>query len=135
MSKDITTAGPSRRQIAKGAAWAVPAVTVAALAASPNYCETPTVTVEGVCPPLIGADTRSVYFRVTNTGDCIIRSGLAFNLTQTGLVGLTVDHLTTIQVDAAVIFDSPTAGIIQRDIPAGGLWRSSSSPMSSWTPT
>lgn len=39
MSKDITTAGPSRRSIAKGAAWAVPAVSVAAaapsLAASP----------------------------------------------------------------------------------------------------
>ena len=39
VSKDITTAGPSRRQIAKGAAWAVPAVSVAAaapaLAASP----------------------------------------------------------------------------------------------------
>lgn len=44
MSKDIITAGPSRRSIAKGAAWAVPAVSVAAAAPSlsaspPEECE------------------------------------------------------------------------------------------------
>lgn len=42
MTQDITTTGPSRRSIAKGAAWAVPAVSVAAaapsLAASPTDC-------------------------------------------------------------------------------------------------
>ncbi|MDN5717714.1 MAG: hypothetical protein L0G89_10830 [Janibacter sp.] len=124
MSKDLTTSGPSRRSIAKGAAWAVPAVSVAAaapsLAASPNFCETVDVTVARVCPPLIGADTRSVYFTVTNDGDCTIRSGLAFTLSQTGLVGLDVGHLNSIQVDAGVLFTSATAGNINRDIPAGG---------------
>lgn len=123
MSKDITTAGPSRRSIAKGAAWAVPAVSVAAaapaLAASPNYCETVDVTVARVCPPIIGADTRSVYFTVTNNGDCVIPSGLAFTLSQTGLVDLEVGHLNSIQVDAGVLFSSPTAGAINRDIAAG----------------
>lgn len=54
MTQDITTTGPSRRSIAKGAAWAVPAVSVAAAAPSlaassseeecePQTCATPLV--------------------------------------------------------------------------------------------
>lgn len=41
VSKDITTAGPSRRSIAKGAAWAVPAISVAA--AAPSLAASPVV--------------------------------------------------------------------------------------------
>ncbi|MGO1167461.1 MAG: hypothetical protein ACTMHL_12700 [Janibacter sp.] len=118
MTPEITS--PSRRQIAKGAAWAVPAVSLAAaapsLAASPNYCDTPTVAVAGVCPPVLGADTRNVYFTVTNTGDCTIESGLPFTLDTDGLVNLSVGHLNDIQVDAGVLFTNANSGQINRDI-------------------
>lgn len=120
VTQDITTTGPSRRSIAKGAAWAVPAVSVAAaapsLAASPDHCDTPTVAVQGVCPPRIGADTRSVYFTVTNTGDCTIELGLPFTLDTDGLVGLSVGHLNNIQVDVGVVFPNENSGQINRDI-------------------
>nr|WP_257909848.1 hypothetical protein [Janibacter limosus] len=124
MSKDITTSGPSRRSIAKGAARAVPAVSVAAaapaLAASPCAAGAESVTIEGKCPPLIGVNTRKPYFLLTNTGSCDIPSGPAFTLSTTGLVGLTADILDSIRVDAAVIFSSESGGTIERGIPAGG---------------
>jgi hypothetical protein len=126
VSKDITTSGPSRRSIAKGAAWAVPAVSVAAaapaLAASPNYCTTNSLTVEAVCPPVLSVltETRNVYFTVTNTGACTIKSGLTFTLTYGGLVNVQLAQLNAIQLDAAVLFTSDTTGQINRDIPAGG---------------
>lgn len=112
MTQDITTTGPSRRQIAKGAAWAVPAVSVAAaapaLAASPSSCEPGTLNVAAVCPPIIGLNTRNIYFTVSNPAgsDCEIPAGTALSLNLAGLVGLNVSLLNGINAD--VLFSDPS---------------------------
>lgn len=95
MSKDITTAGPSRRQIAKGAAWAVPAVTVAAaapaLAASPLPVCGPGALVVSVenCDglTLLGQPPR---FRITNPSEsgCTLPSGTPVELSGSGVAGV-----------------------------------------------
>ncbi|WP_114202818.1 hypothetical protein [Janibacter anophelis] len=128
MSKDITTSGPSRRSIAKGAAWAVPAVSVAAaapvLAASPTYCETLDFSVRAVCPPtdidLLDGNSESLYFVITNEGDCTVRAGQTFTLDTTGLANVSVEGLNAIQVDAVVFGSDGTTGTIGTDIAPGG---------------
>lgn len=91
MTQDITTTGPSRRSIAKGAAWAVPAVSVAAaapsLAASPLDCTDPVnwqnnISIDSGC--LISAVGANVFsgWRLTNTatapGGCAIPTTATF---------------------------------------------------------
>lgn len=128
MSKDITTSGPSRRSIAKGAAWAVPAVSVAAaapsLAASTAYCETLDFSVRAVCPPtdidLLDGNSESLYFVIKNNGDCTVRAGQQFTLNTTGLANVSVEGLNAIQVDAVVFGSDGKTGTIGTDIAPGG---------------
>lgn len=112
VSKDITTAGPSRRQIAKGAAWAVPAVSVAAaapaLAASPvTACAPGTLQIVANCPPVLS--TQSLNFTLTNPAGsgCEIPIGTPVDITVSGLIGLTVEEL--VSVNAGVLFQSGTS--------------------------
>lgn len=93
MTQDITTTGPSRRSIAKGAAWAVPAVSVAAaapsLAASPpeEECD------DCVVPVLTVAATS--FIRLTNPGRVTVAGGLTFSLNGcTGLVSAGLARIT-----------------------------------------
>ena len=72
MTQDITTTGPSRRSIAKGAAWAVPAVTVAAAAPSlaasteppcaPQTCATPVLSAVQLIATRSARDTSTLTF-------------------------------------------------------------------------
>ncbi|NYF97636.1 hypothetical protein [Janibacter cremeus] len=127
MTSEITS--PSRRSVAKGAAWAVPAVAVAAaapsLAASTNYCGTsPGFTVEAVCPPIdidvLDGNSDSLYFEITNSSnDCTVEAGQTFTLASTNFVGATVEGLNALQVDAVVFGDDMQTGTIGRDIPPG----------------
>ena len=79
MTLDITH--PSRRSVAKGAAWAVPAVAVAAaaptLAASSELCTgTADFSVRAECPPtdidLLDGNSESLYFVIDNESDCTV---------------------------------------------------------------
>ena len=117
MTRDATT--PSRRNVAKGAAWAVPAVAVAAAAPTLAASCEPSLSLSAVWPPIIGVDTRNVYFTLTNDGECPIDAGLAFTVDVSGLVGLTVGHLNAIQVDAGVLFSDANNGTITREIAPG----------------
>ncbi|WP_282072602.1 hypothetical protein [Janibacter hoylei] len=71
MTQDITTTGPSRRSIAKGAAWAVPAVTVAAAAPSlaasteecaPETCATPVLSAVQLIATRSARNTSTLTF-------------------------------------------------------------------------
>lgn len=112
LSKDITTAGPSRRQIAKGAAWAVPAVTVAAaapaLAASPDEVCAPgastlMITVEN-CSGVTVLGSEPV-FRISNpeTATCTVPAGTAVSLTTRGIA--TINLLGDDLLNAGVLYD------------------------------
>lgn len=95
MTSEITA--PSRRTIAKGAAWAVPTVAVAAaapsLAASPNVCEPGSLNVARQRCQTVGLG-QTPYFTVTNNNtDCEVPAGTEVSLTTSGLVGLDVDFL------------------------------------------
>lgn len=117
MSKDITTSGPSRRSIAKGAAWAVPAVSVAAaapaLAASPlPVCDPGTLTVTANCPGLLSTD--SLTFTVGNPAGsgCEVPAGTVVDITVSGLVGLTLEQLVTL--NAGVLYaDGSTVALVE----------------------
>lgn len=117
MSKDITTAGPSRRQIAKGAAWAVPAVTVAAaapsLAASPTVCPPGTLAVTANCPPPVSTD--SLNFTIANPAGsgCEVPEGTQVDITVSGLVGLTLEAL--VNLNAGVLYQE--AGVLKLEAP------------------
>lgn len=122
MSKDLTTSGPSRRQIAKGAAWAVPAVSIAAaapaLAASPlPACDPNTLQIVANCPPLLS--TQSLNFTVTNPAGsgCEVPMGTPVDITVSGLVGLTVEAL--VAVNAGVLFQSGTSVQLARALQSG----------------
>lgn len=98
VTQDITTSGPSRRSIAKGAAWAVPAVSVAAAAPSLAASGEPPCTPGSLtathmrCNPVGLGQTP--YFRVTNGNtDCTVPVGTQVTLTTSGLVGLDIDFL------------------------------------------
>lgn len=122
MTQDITTTGPSRRSIAKGAAWAVPAVSVAAaapsIAASPN-CGPGTLQVEPLCPPLLS--TTSIRFRITNpaSSDCTVPTGTALTLNVSGLVGLNASLLNGINADANVLFSNATDATLTQPLEPG----------------
>lgn len=122
MSKDITTAGPSRRQIAKGAAWAVPAVTVAAaapaLAASPlPVCEPGALQVTRNCPPALSTD--SLTFTVANpaSSGCVVPAGTPVDITVSGLVGLTLEQL--VSLNAGVLYQNNGVLMLQSDLEPG----------------
>ncbi len=123
MSKDITAPGPSRRQIAKGAAWAVPAVTVAAaapaLAASPTVCPAGTLTVATLCPPLLS--TTSLRFRITNPAGsgCTVPAGTPLTLNVSGLAGLDATLLNGINANAGVLFTTATDATLQQALAPG----------------
>lgn len=123
MSKDITTSGPSRRSIAKGAAWAVPAVSVAAaapaLAASPTLCAPgeSTLTVSVVNCRVLGL-LSAPYFTITNNGECTVPAGTAITLTGSGLVSAVVQGLDDINV--AVLYDGTSStGTLEQPLESG----------------
>jgi hypothetical protein len=127
LSKDITTAGPSRRQIAKGAAWAVPAVTVAAaapaLAASPTLpnCTPADLEVSVVDCSLVGLLQPQTYFTVKNPADsgCVVPSGTQLSLTTQGIAAIGVNVLESLNVSADVIFSEAGQPSIARDLQPG----------------
>lgn len=120
MSKDITTTGPSRRQIAKGAAWAVPAVTVAAAApalAASTSCPAGSLTVSVVNCRVLGL-LSAPYFTITNNGDCTVPAGTPVTLTGSGLVSAVIQGLDDINV--AVLFDGQSStGTLQQPLGPG----------------
>lgn len=96
MTTEITN--PSRRSVAKGAAWAVPAVAVAATApslAASTTCDP--VTVMPNCPPVLSGDTLTFTISNPDTG-CVVPAGTPVDVTVSNLVGLTVDLLVDINV-------------------------------------
>ena len=116
MSKDITTSGPSRRSIAKGAAWAVPAVSVAAAAPSLAASACDPVTVTPNCPGLLSGD--SLTFTISNPdAGCVIPAGTPVEVTVSNLVGLTADLLVDINV-GVLSTDSGTLALAS-DLAAG----------------
>lgn len=114
---------PSRRTIAKGAAWAVPAVTVAAtapsLAASPTACAPGTLQVRVNCPGLVSGD--SLYVTITNPmgSGCTIPTGTSFTVDRGGLAGVEVGPLNDLNVGADVLFDSATSGHLTAPLAPG----------------
>ncbi|CAM3891653.1 hypothetical protein [Janibacter anophelis] len=126
MTQNVIT--PSRRSVAKGAAWAVPAVAVAAaapsLAASTTYCTgTPTFTIDVVCPPtdidLLDGNSESLYFVVTNTSGCTVEAGQEFTLDTTNLAGVTVEGLNAINAGVAVFGADGRTGTLSQDLADG----------------
>lgn len=92
MTQDITTTGPSRRQIAKGAAWAVPAVSVAA--AAPSIAASPTCT--NCAVPVLGAASTTVRnTNVVYARRATVATGLTFSLT--GCTGLFSAGIVTLE--------------------------------------
>ena len=109
MSNDATTNTPSRRTIAKGAAWAVPAVSVAAvaptLAASTEACAPGTLVVEPVCPDTTVdlIDGEPLYFTITNPSEsgCVVPEGTEITVDRGGLADvkvLTLNELANVGV-------------------------------------
>ena len=129
MSKDITTSGPSRRSIAKGAAWAVPAVSVAAaapaLAASPiAVCAPGTLVVTANCPPVIQlptADAQQLTFTVSNPAGsgCIVPTDTTFTVDRGGLAGVFVTPLNDLNASVGVLFDTATTGHLTAPLAEG----------------
>ncbi|QBF46929.1 hypothetical protein [Janibacter limosus] len=125
MSKDITTSGPSRRSIAKGAAWAVPAISVAAAAPSLAASDLPVcaagtaldITVESC--DIVGLLQPTTYFRVTNPADsgCTLPMGVPLTLATSGVAGIDVAGLTLINAD--VLFTSTGAATTQKALAPG----------------
>ena len=102
MTSEITS--PSRRQIAKGAAWAVPAVTVAAaapsLAASSEACPPGTLQITPNCPGLLSTD--SLYFTMP--------TGTQITVDRGGLAGVQVGPLNNLNAGVDLLFtDANTA--------------------------
>ena len=127
MSKDITTSGPSRRSIAKGAAWAVPAVSVAAaapaLAASPgDACAPGTLKVTAVCPkPLIDLlNAVPLYFTITNPAgsNCTVPAGTVINIERSGLANLDVATLNSL-ANVGVLYDTATTAHLTSPLASG----------------
>lgn len=122
MTSEITS--PSRRTIAKGAAWAVPAVAVASaapsLAASPTACEPGALEIGVECPSLISGGP-SLYFTVTNPADsdCTVPAGTPITVDRSGLAGVDVGPLNDINVGADVLFSDATNATTQRDLAPG----------------
>ncbi len=121
MTQDLTTAGPSRRSIAKGAAWAVPAVSVAAaaptLAASaPEECR-PQIRVN--CPPPL--TTQQLTFTITNpsSNSCTIPTDTPFTVNRGGLAGVNVGPLNSINAGVNVIFDTANSGRLTAPLAPG----------------
>ena len=112
MTSEITS--PSRRQIAKGAAWAVPAVTVAAaapsLAASSEACPPGTLQITPNCPGVLSTD--SLYFTITNPGSsgCTMPTGTQITVDRGGLAGVQVGPLNNLNAGVDLLFtDANTA--------------------------
>ncbi|WP_435202630.1 hypothetical protein [Janibacter sp. GS2] len=108
MNSEITS--PSRRQIAKGAAWAVPAVAVAAAAPSlaASTCPPPVVAVN--CPPLL--TTQQLTFTITNpsSSTCDLPEGEVITVDRGGLAGVQVGPLNDLNVGVELLFtDANTA--------------------------
>lgn len=102
MTSEITS--PSRRTIAKGAAWAVPAVTVAAaapmLAASSAACTADDLTLGVASCRLVGLLSPEATFTITNSGDsgCTVPAGTPVSLTGGALAAIGVPALVDLNV-------------------------------------
>lgn len=127
MSQDITHS-PSRRTIAKGAAWAAPAVAVAAaapsLAASSDGCAPGTLVVSVNCPPIITLPTpnaRQLTFTIANPAGsgCVVPTDTTFTVNRGGLVGVQVGPLNNLNVGANVIFDTANTGRLTAPLEPG----------------
>ncbi|UTT66650.1 hypothetical protein NMQ01_02740 [Janibacter sp. CX7] len=124
MSKDITTAGPSRRQIAKGAAWAVPAVTVAAaaptLAASPNpVCTGADITLGVSNCTLVGLLSPEASFTITAGPDCTIPQGTPVSLTGGALASIGLTALVDLNVGVLTFGSDIGSATLANDIAPG----------------
>lgn len=104
MTSEITN--PSRRSVAKGAAWAVPAVAVAA--AAPSLAASPgdPLTVTANCPGLLSGDSLTFTISNPDTG-VLVPAGTPVDVTVTELVGLDVDLLVDIN---AGVLETDTSG-------------------------
>lgn len=117
MSNDATTATPSRRTIAKGAAWAIPAVSVAAaapaLAASTSTCAPGSLVVEPVCPDttIDLFDGEPLHFTITNPSDsdCVVPQGTEITVDRGGLANVEVLTLNELANVGVLYTDSDTA--------------------------
>lgn len=141
MTQDITTTGPSRRSIAKGAAWAVPAVSVAAAAPSlsassepcaPETCATPILSAVQIIATRSARNTSTITFAGAITaaiGQCtgLFSLGLAtlsaveVTWTSRSAIGSSIPATTTtttinpnltLGVNAAGLLVLPTVGLL-----------------------
>ncbi len=118
------TTAPSRRTIAKGAAWAVPAVTVAAaapsLAASPSVCTGADLQLTVENCRLVGLLSPEASFRITNPAGsgCTVPTGTPVTLTGGALADVGVAGLDSINV-GILDFDSVNSATLQRDLAPG----------------
>lgn len=126
MTSEITS--PSRRTIAKGAAWAVPAVAVASaapsLAASPTACEPGTLDVAINCPPLIGLppryeDALSITISNPESSGCTVPADTLFSVSRGGLTDIQVGSLNELNVGVSVFFDSANEGRLTAPLDPG----------------
>ncbi|EKA62393.1 hypothetical protein B277_02341 [Janibacter hoylei PVAS-1] len=100
MTQDITTTGPSRRSIAKGAAWAVPSVAVAAAAPSLAASTEPPCAPQTCAYPLVSALQVIATRNANNTSSSISFTGaITAAITPcTGLLSLGVATLRRVEV-------------------------------------
>lgn len=118
VTQNITT-HPSRRTIAKGAAWAVPAVAVAAtapaLAASPtNECAPGSLVV--AVQNCSGVDLLQAlpYFTITNPNNCTVPAGTAVTLSGAGLAEINLADVVALNAD--VLFNESGEGVLDQDL-------------------
>lgn len=123
MSKDITTAGPSRRSIAKGAAWAVPAVSVAAaapaLAASTTACTGTDITLGVENCSLVSLLSPEAYFTITAGADCSIPAGTPVSLTGGALASVGLAALVDLNVGVLTFGSDIGSATLTEEVPAG----------------
>ncbi|GAA8845559.1 hypothetical protein DUHN55_16760 [Helicobacter pylori] len=98
MTQDITTTGPSRRSIAKGAAWAVPAVSVAA--AAPSLAASETCEPQTCAQPILSAFVVSATRNRANTTHSVTFGGAisASLISCTGLLSIGLGTLSRVEV-------------------------------------
>lgn len=122
MTSEITS--PSRRQIAKGAAWAVPAVSVAAaapsLAASPDpVCTGDDITLGVANCRLVGLLSPEATFTITAGPDCSIPAGTPVSLTGGALAEIGVPALVQLNAEILSFGQDIGSATLSNEIPAG----------------
>lgn len=139
MTSELST--PSRRTIAKGAAWAVPSVAVAAaapsLAASPT-CDEPGAWHDGLalssgCVVNVINVAASSGFQICNQGQCVIPAGTQFTepiyvyrsdfLTNAGAVGVVEAYDTYLSLAGAAgsLFEDFTRPLLWSSVTSGTI--------------